>query len=100
LEHPDLETLRKEVDGIDRQILDRLNERARMVFRIGAWKRQHGVPIYDPRRERALLDWLVACHEREGGALDAVSIRRIYERILDESRRLEGEVRDPKGGAS
>jgi chorismate mutase len=81
-----LAELRKAIDAIDSEILRLLGERAGLVVRLGAIKRASGLPIHDPERERAILDRL------SRGApepLDAGTVRRVFERIIDESRRIE-----------
>jgi chorismate mutase len=83
---PDLEALRRSIDSVDQQILTLLHDRVRLVMQVGEYKRERGIPVYDPARERALLDRLCKAAEPP---LDAETIRRIFERLVDESRRLE-----------
>jgi chorismate mutase len=83
---PDLEELRRSIDSVDQQILKLLHDRVRLVMQVGEYKRERGIPVYDPARERALLDRLCKAAEPP---LDAETIRRIFERLVDESRRLE-----------
>jgi chorismate mutase len=83
---PDLEELRRSIDAVDQQLLKLLHERVRLVVQVGEYKRERDMPVYDPERERALLDRL--CHAAEP-PLDADTIRRIFERLVDESRRIE-----------
>jgi len=51
----DLGQLRKQIDGLDSQIVDLLNQRAEVVVRIGQAKQLSGSPIYAPDREHAVL---------------------------------------------
>ena len=81
-----LEDLRGSIDAVDQQILKLLHERVRLVMAVGEYKRERGIPVYDPARERALLDRLCKAAEPP---LDADTIRRIFERLVDESRRIE-----------
>ena len=82
----DLETLRRDIDAVDQQILRLLHERVRLVVAVGEYKRERGMAVYDPDRERALLDRLCGAAQPP---LDAETIRRIFERLVDESRRIE-----------
>ncbi len=82
----DLDELRRGIDSVDQQILKLLHERVRLVMQVGEYKRERGIPVYDPGRERALLDRLCKAAEPP---LDADTIRRIFERLVDESRRIE-----------
>jgi chorismate mutase len=82
----DLDQLRREIDSVDQQILKLVHERVRLVMKVGEYKRERGMPVYDPSRERALLDRLCKAAEPP---VDADTIRRIFERLVDESRRIE-----------
>jgi len=83
---PDLEDLRRSIDAVDQQILKLVHERVRLVMQVGEYKRERGIPVYDPARERALLERL--CKGAEP-PLDPDTVRRIFERLVDESRRIE-----------
>jgi chorismate mutase len=56
------------------------------VLAVGDYKRAHGLPIYDPERERKLIDRLTG---EARPPLEPSTVRRIFERLIDESRRLE-----------
>ncbi len=85
-EEPDIEALRGEIDRIDLQILELLAARVRAVLSIGDYKRGRSIPIYAPERERSLIERLC---RMAGPPLDATTVRRVFERVIDESRRLE-----------
>src|ERR1700728_4329901 len=51
-----LESLRKQIDALDHQIVDLLNARARIVVDIGKLKQQHNTPIYSPDREKMVVE--------------------------------------------
>ncbi len=80
---------RRAIDEIDRQLVRLLNERSLHVRRIGAAKRRHGLPIYQPDREEEIFANVVAAN---AGPLEDAALRRVFERILDESRRMERTV--------
>lgn len=82
----DLEALRREIDAVDQQILKLLHARVRLVMQVGEYKRERGIPVYDPVRERQLLERLSRAAEPP---LDGDTIRRVFERLVDESRRIE-----------
>jgi len=77
---------RRRIDEIDGDLVRLLSERARCALEIGRIKRAHGMPVYDPERERQIVEKVVAAN---AGPLGADAMRRLYERVLDESRRLE-----------
>jgi chorismate mutase len=82
----EIDRWRLRIDDLDRRILDLLNERFRCALAIGAAKRRLGLQIYDPDREATIVRQVI---EANGGPLRADAVRRLFERILDESRRLE-----------
>lgn len=83
---PDLEALRRSIDEIDSRLLALIEERVRLVLEVGEYKRQHGLAIYDPERERKLLERLSS---EARPPLEQGTVKRIFERLVDESRRLE-----------
>jgi chorismate mutase len=56
------------------------------VLEVGDYKRQNAMPVYDPERERNMLERL---SRAAPAPLDGDTVRRIFERLVDESRRLE-----------
>ena len=82
----ELHSLRLEIDEIDRQLLALLARRMRLVLQVGDYKREHEIPVYDPERERAILDRLA---QIAPSPLTAESVKRVFERLIDESRYLE-----------
>jgi chorismate mutase len=83
---PELEDLRRAIDEVDRKILELVAERVRLVLQVGDVKRSRNMSVYDPERERRVLDSLAAAAQEP---LDVMTVKRIFERIIDESRRLE-----------
>ncbi len=77
---------RRQIDEIDRRILELLNERTRVVERIGSVKKQQAMPVYEPKREDEVFRNVV---DNNPGPISAGALRRIYERILDEMRTLQ-----------
>ncbi|WP_063664446.1 bifunctional chorismate mutase/prephenate dehydrogenase [Aliivibrio fischeri] len=51
----ELSHLRDQIDAVDKQILDLLAQRLHLVEQVGEVKSAHGLPIYDPSREAAML---------------------------------------------
>lgn len=85
----DIDDWRRKIDDVDMEILKLLNRRADYSIRIGDIKRRNGEPIYAPARETQIIERVV----RENvGPLTAGGVRRIFERVIDESRRVEAEV--------
>jgi len=81
-----LEALRRRIDRVDVQLLRLLNTRARLGLQVGALKKQHGTRVFDPQRERAILQRLTRANH---GPLSSRAIHAIYRQILQQVRRLE-----------
>ena len=84
-----IDELRARIDVIDEQLVALLNTRAACAIEIGRLKRELGLPIYQPERETAVLRRVRAATESLGGPLHEDAIGRLFERIIDEARRLE-----------
>jgi chorismate mutase len=63
-----------------------LSERASCALDIGRLKEKAGLPIYQPVREAEVL---TNVREANPGPLDNEAMTRLFERIIDEARRLE-----------
>lgn len=82
----DINHWRKRIDDIDNQLAELLSERSRCVIEIGKIKRQQHLPVYDPEREKEIFERIT---RNNRGPLENEALRRLFERILDESRRVE-----------
>jgi chorismate mutase-like protein len=85
-----LDDLRKNIDRVDEVLVRLLNERARCACEIGRLKKDLGVEIYQPDREKQVLDHVRGIAAE--GPLGPDAIARLFERIIDEARRLERRV--------
>jgi len=81
-----IEALRDEIDRLDGELVKLLNLRAAQALQIGRIKRTLRMEIYQPSREEAVLRHVRGINP---GPLDADAVARLFERIIDEARRLE-----------
>ena len=81
-----IEDWRNEIDTIDEQLVKLLNERSKCAIELGRLKREQGLDIYSPDREKQVIQHVTFINS---GPLDPQAIRRLFERIIDESRRIE-----------
>jgi chorismate mutase-like protein len=85
---------RAEIDGIDVKLVALLNERTRVVEEIGQIKQSASMPVYEPKREDEVYRNVTGCNR---GPLPADSLKRIFERIIDEMRTVQRErMKDSK----
>jgi chorismate mutase-like protein len=96
-----LVALRSEIDRLNRDILERLQQRAEVVREIARYKREHGVVAYDPSREERMLRDLMRDLR---GPLQAADVRAVFTAIFRASLHLqqrEGAARlDRKAGGT
>lgn len=82
----DMDPWRDRIDVLDRAMLQIMNERVMCANEIGAIKKKLGLPVYVPSREEDVIRNVVA---RNGGPLSDAAVRRLFERVIDETRSLE-----------
>lgn len=81
-----IDDYRQEIDRLDRELLRIFNARAALALQIGEIKKELGLPVYDPDRERRIFEAMTVGNP---GPLEDDAIVRLFERVIDESRRLE-----------
>ena len=78
----DINGLRKDIDKYDREIAELLTKRMETVAKIGEYKRENKLPVYDASREHELLEHVSGYTEKEISPYMKV----IYQTIMDTSR--------------
>ena len=81
-----IDQIREAIDALDDELLRIFNERASLALHIGEIKKERGLAVYDPNREKKIFARMKAANP---GPLDDGAIVRLFERVIDESRRLE-----------
>lgn len=89
----DIADWRRKIDEIDRKLVALLSERAHAAHEIGKLKRDLGMPIYEPDRERRVFDNARSANK---GPLPDRDLQRIYERIMDVMRHIQQEEIAPE----
>ena len=90
----DISDWRARIDEIDEKLIELFNQRARIALEIGRIKKELGVPVFNPDREDFIYDHV---QRNNPGPLSNAAIRRLFERIIDETRRLERELTEQEG---
>ena len=88
----DLNELRREVDHVNRDLLQLLQERAELVLEISRVKRAAGLTPYDPMREEAMIREVLAASR---GPMSAEHLRAIFAAVFRAS--LDVQERDGHG---
>ena len=89
-----LDSLRKRIDLLDEALVRLLSARAACALEIGRQKKLLGLEIYQPSREADVLSHVQTINP---GPLNNESMKRLFERIIDEARRLEREAGPEEG---
>lgn len=82
----ELDKSRKEINEIDKNLVDLLNKRAEIVMKIKRLKENHNVPLYDAKREEELINNIVKYNK---GPLFNDNVVQIFESILRNVQVLE-----------
>lgn len=85
-----LEKRRKEIDGIDAEILELLNKRANIAIEIANIKRKANLKFYSPERERAILERIAALNK---GPFPNDALKIIFREIISASLSLEEPIK-------
>jgi chorismate mutase-like protein len=88
-----IEDWRRKIDEIDMKLVELLNERSKCAIEIGKIKHDLNLRVYDPEREHEILRRI---KESNVGPLDNEGLQRLFERVIDECRRIERLEREKK----
>ncbi|MCR3755169.1 MAG: fused chorismate mutase/prephenate dehydrogenase [Candidatus Westeberhardia cardiocondylae] len=86
----DLKTLREKINNTDKSLMNLIHERLLIVTKIGILKKQHGLPIYDPKREQKLIN-----NKKKYAKILNISknfIENIFYNIIKESYKIEENI--------
>ncbi|HZH08401.1 MAG TPA: prephenate dehydratase [Lautropia sp.] len=86
----DLDSLRKGIDDLDRQLLALLSKRAAYALAVGDLKKGQEAPVYRPEREAQVIARLKAMN---AGPLPAGAIDAIWREVMSACRGLERRLR-------
>ena len=78
----EIQEIRKRIDEADEQLVQAFAKRMRAASDIADYKREHGLPVWDPAREREVM-------AKQTKAVDgdmAMYVKLLYNTILDISR--------------
>jgi chorismate mutase len=79
---------RAAIDVNDRQLVHLINIRAKLACELAKVKRELGLGIVDPAREQEVL---ARALQNNAGPLDDGAIMRIFESIIEETRRVQAD---------
>jgi chorismate mutase len=77
---------RKKIDEMDEQMVELINKRAEAASAIGDIKRQAGLPVYEPQREKDVFEHVKRVNK---GPLPDAEMIHVFERLIDVMRSLQ-----------
>lgn len=83
-----LEECRKEINEIDRKLVELLVQRMYLSVDVAAYKKANSLPVYDAEREQSLLHRV----EMLAGENYRETVLAVYETILVESKKKQMEI--------
>lgn len=84
-----LQPLREKIDAIDAQLIDLLNQRARLAQEVGHVKAETDAPVFRPEREAQVLQKVA---DRNAGPLLCVDLQAIFREVMSACRALEKRI--------
>lgn len=84
----ELEKLRKQLDGIDGQILVLFLKRMEIIKQVAVWKKENDYPVLDSKRENEKIQDIVAQSPDELSEYT----KDLFERIMELSRRRQEQI--------
>jgi chorismate mutase len=88
---------REQIDKIDIRILELLNQRTSIVEEIGRVKKEAQLPVYEPKREDQVF---LNVTSNNHGPMPDDAVRRVFERIIDEMRKVQKDRMAASGQAA
>ncbi|GGH98467.1 MULTISPECIES: bifunctional 3-deoxy-7-phosphoheptulonate synthase/chorismate mutase [Mammaliicoccus] len=82
----ELESLRERIEVINDEILALLQERGSLAKKIGEEKRKQGTQVYDPQREKEMLNHLI---DNNKGPYNDNTIKQLFKEIFKASTDLQ-----------
>jgi chorismate mutase len=81
-----IKSLRDLLDEVDKEIVQSLNERARLIQELATVKGEAGAQLYDPQREEEILQQIA---EENPGPIYDSTMREIIEVIMHHIRDID-----------
>ena len=80
----ELDKLRSEINDIDNNIMDLLVKRMSISKKIGEYKKNNNIKVFDPSREKLLLERLISCNK-----LEEDFIKDLWDTIMKYSKGIQ-----------
>lgn len=81
-----LSELRMEIDALDKNLVEILEKRFKVVKEVGDYKKQNNLPIFDEQREKEVIE---SKRELLSNEEDFKYYKKIFQLIMDISKDME-----------
>ena len=85
----ELDQLRQEIDAVDKRLVEDIKERMKVAAEIADYKREHGIPVMDSKREREVLHKIV---EMAGDPMLSSYYKVLYSLLFELSRSYQNKL--------
>lgn len=85
----ELDRLRQEIDAVDKRLVEDIKERMKVAAEIAVYKRRHGIPVMDSKREREVLHKIV---EMAGDPMLGSYYKVLYSLLFELSRSYQNKL--------
>jgi len=85
----EIDDWRKRIDDLNGELIALLNRRAVFAAEIGKIKKAKGLPVFDAGREDSVMARVAEMAASAGGPLTPESVQRIFQVIMEETRKVE-----------
>lgn len=82
----ELDEARQIIDRVNAALVPLIEERMDAVVEVTRYKREHGLPVYDAKREQAVLDKVA---ESVKNAEYEQSVQKVFQAIMDAAKEYE-----------
>ena len=81
----DMQELRKQINEIDEQLVKCFEARMKVALEIGKYKKENGLPVYDPAREQEVLEKRMAAVDADLSGY----VKTLYTTLFELSRNYQ-----------
>jgi chorismate mutase/prephenate dehydratase len=83
-----LDVYRAQIDEIDKQLTKLIEQRLEVVLKVGQYKREHNLPVFNKEREAEVI---IKNTSKLNNKHFSFAIEEIYKSIIEASKKLEEE---------
>lgn len=86
-----LEELRQQIDFLDKEIIEKMSLRKKIVEEVKQYKSLNNLPVFDPKREEYLENYHVELSREHNVSIEF--IKDLFKLIMDESKRIQNSMK-------